>query len=58
MLESHYVPPETDTEKKLCHIFSQILSIDKSKIGRDSNLFELGGNSLNTIKIIYSAQKN
>eukprot|EP00833_Pecoramyces_ruminatium_P016969 jgi/Orpsp1_1/1191001/evm.model.d7180000082817.1 len=46
ILLSHYETPETDTEKKLCAIYSKLFKISEDKIGRKTNFFELGGNSL------------
>lgn len=43
-LASNYVAPNTDTETKLAHIWSEILHVQL--IGIDNNFFTLGGNSL------------
>ncbi|MDQ1350695.1 MAG: hypothetical protein QG657_997, partial [Acidobacteriota bacterium] len=44
-----YVPPQNEIEEKLVDIWSDVLGIEKTKIGRDHNFFELGGNSLKLI---------
>ncbi|OUM56135.1 hypothetical protein PIROE2DRAFT_19400, partial [Piromyces sp. E2] len=44
--------PTTDTEKKVCRMFSSVFNIEVGKIGKNTNLFDLGSNSLNTIKIL------
>lgn len=51
ILLSNYVAPETDIEKKLCGMYSKLFKIDQDKIGRNTNFFELGGNSLNAVNI-------
>ncbi|OUM58762.1 hypothetical protein PIROE2DRAFT_15890, partial [Piromyces sp. E2] len=52
ILSSNYVAPTTDTEKKVCRMFSSVFNIEVGKIGKNTNLFDLGSNSLNTIKIL------
>jgi acyl carrier protein len=41
-----YTAPRNDLEKKLVHMWADVLNQEKKIIGIDSNLFELGGNSL------------
>ncbi|UCH93753.1 MAG: amino acid adenylation domain-containing protein [Candidatus Aminicenantes bacterium] len=41
-----YTPPQTPLQKSLIRIWADILGIDKSHIGIDSNFFQLGGHSL------------
>ncbi len=41
-----YVPPGDAVEKKFTQIWSEVLGVDKNRIGIDDNFFELGGNSL------------
>ena len=45
-----YVKPETETEKILCNIVSEVLEI--SEIGINHNFFELGGHSLKAMFLI------
>ncbi|MGD9732735.1 MAG: amino acid adenylation domain-containing protein [Desulfamplus sp.] len=45
-----YAPPSNDQEQKLAAIFSEVLGIDK--VGVNTPFFDLGGNSLNAIRII------
>lgn len=47
---NEYVAPANDIEKKLVHIWQNILG--KDRIGIKDNFFELGGNSLNAIRIL------
>ncbi|OUM56381.1 hypothetical protein PIROE2DRAFT_19030, partial [Piromyces sp. E2] len=57
MIKEEYVAPETETEKKICNIFSQIFKIDVNEIGRMSNFYDLGGDSLNAISILSMIEK-
>ncbi|MBF0411478.1 MAG: amino acid adenylation domain-containing protein [Desulfamplus sp.] len=45
-----YAPPADEQERKLAAIFSEVLGIDK--VGVNTPFFDLGGNSLNAIRII------
>jgi amino acid adenylation domain-containing protein len=47
-----YTPPRNETEKKLVEIWSEVLGLEKEKIGIESNFFEIGGNSLNLIMLV------
>ncbi|OUM58101.1 hypothetical protein PIROE2DRAFT_16713 [Piromyces sp. E2] len=57
MIKEEYVAPETETEKEICNIFSQIFKIDVNEIGRMSNFYDLGGDSLNAISILSMIEK-
>ncbi|MCX8074373.1 MAG: amino acid adenylation domain-containing protein [Clostridia bacterium] len=46
-----YVPPESNSEKKLVKVFSEILRIDEEQISIDDNIFDLGADSLLIIQI-------
>jgi amino acid adenylation domain-containing protein len=48
-LSQSFVAPQTDLEKLLAAVWSQILKIDQ--IGIDDNFFELGGSSILTLRI-------
>jgi amino acid adenylation domain-containing protein len=52
-----FLPPETDTEKKLVDIWSEVLVIDKDAIGIDANFFHLGGHSLKAIQVLSRIEK-
>jgi amino acid adenylation domain-containing protein len=41
-----YVPPGSETEKKLVEIWSEVLEIEKRHIGIETGFFEIGGHSL------------
>jgi len=47
---AEYTPPGNETEKKVAAIWAEVLKVKAEVIGRDSNFFEIGGNSL---KITY-----
>jgi iturin family lipopeptide synthetase C len=51
-ISEQYVPPENEMEEKLCQIWSEILGIEKEKIGTMNNFFELGGNSVKMIMLV------
>ncbi|KAJ2994021.1 hypothetical protein HDV02_001908 [Globomyces sp. JEL0801] len=43
--------PQTEIEMKLAIIWSELLNIDVSKIGRHSSFFQLGGDSLKLLRL-------
>lgn len=45
-----YEPATTDTERRICRAFSELLDIDP--VGRNDNFFELGGNSLLGLRLL------
>ena len=52
-LENVYAEPESDYEKRLVKIWTDILKIEK--IGVNDNFFELGGDSIQTIQVVAMA---
>jgi acyl carrier protein len=44
-----YVAPKSDKEKMISAVWKEILELDR--VGVDDNFFDLGGNSLDTIKV-------
>jgi bacitracin synthase 3 len=52
-----YTPPGNDREETLCKIWSEVLGIEKEKIGIHDNFFEIGGNSLNLIMLVGKISK-
>lgn len=50
-LQGRYVAPETEVEKQLVRIWSELLQIDEEKISTTANFFELGGQSLLAISM-------
>lgn len=45
-----YVPPETEAEKQLCDIWSELLHVEQ--VGKTDDFFELGGDSLMAISVL------
>ena len=53
---TEYVAPVGETEELFCNIFSEVLKIDE--VGATDNFFEIGGTSINAIKVIVEASKH
>ena len=52
--ERDYIAPRNETEKIICEIFSNVLSV--GKIGVNDNFFELGGDSIKAIQVVSIAR--
>eukprot|EP00833_Pecoramyces_ruminatium_P012100 jgi/Orpsp1_1/1186132/evm.model.c7180000097107.1 len=52
-----YVAPENNIEKAICNIYSYIFNISEIKIGRMHDFYDLGGDSLNAIRISSKIEK-
>lgn len=52
-----YVPPGDEIQRKLVDLWSELLNIDGNKIGIDADYFDLGGHSLNAIRILGKIEK-
>jgi tyrocidine synthetase-3 len=52
-----YTAPRNEFEEKLAEIWSQVLGIEKDKIGIDSDFFRLGGHSLNAAMLTAKIHK-
>lgn len=50
-----YSAPTSSTEKLLCDIYSELLQL--SKVGVNDSFFELGGNSLLVIRLVFMVRK-
>ncbi|MCP5046912.1 MAG: amino acid adenylation domain-containing protein, partial [bacterium] len=48
---AEYVAPGTETEVKLAAIWKEILRSDDLKVGIDDNFFDLGGNSMDVVRV-------
>ena len=55
VLKEDFVPPSTQVEKQLSEIWSQVLGIEP--VGIYDNFFDLGGNSLQTIQLIFKVRE-
>jgi thioester reductase-like protein len=54
-LKEDFIPPSTQVERQLSEIWSQILGIEP--VGIHDNFFDLGGNSLQTIQLIFRVRE-
>jgi len=52
IIQEEYEAPKNNIEKVICKIYSEIFKLDENKIGRMCDFFDIGGNSLNAIRII------
>jgi amino acid adenylation domain-containing protein len=52
-----YEAPKTEVERKLVEIWAQVLNIKSEELSVKSDFFQLGGNSINAIKLIISIRK-
>ncbi|KGJ88687.1 amino acid adenylation domain protein, partial [Colwellia psychrerythraea] len=56
-LQGAYVSPETNTEIVLVNIWATLLKLDADKISTIADFFELGGNSLLSIRLVSKIRK-
>ncbi|MEV6118592.1 amino acid adenylation domain-containing protein [Streptomyces sp. NPDC052109] len=49
---SAYVPPATDTERRLALTWAEVLGVLVGRIGRDDDFFALGGTSLAAVRLV------
>eukprot|EP00833_Pecoramyces_ruminatium_P012429 jgi/Orpsp1_1/1186461/evm.model.d7180000050747.1 len=57
LIQEEYVAPINDIEKTICKIYGEIFKLEVGKISRNSDFYELGGDSLNAIRIISKIEK-
>ncbi|OUM56948.1 hypothetical protein PIROE2DRAFT_18228 [Piromyces sp. E2] len=50
-IKEEYVEPKTDVEKLICKIYSNVFKFQDNEIGILDDFFELGGDSLNAIRV-------
>lgn len=55
-LDSAYAAPETDSEKLLARIWSELLGI--RQVGIDDDFFQLGGHSLHAVRLFAAVKKH
>ncbi|MGA4607264.1 amino acid adenylation domain-containing protein [Pseudoalteromonas maricaloris] len=51
-IQPTYTAPTTDTEKQLVGIWSELLQLPVDNMGTGVNFFAIGGNSLNSVRLI------
>lgn len=56
-MKNQYVPPISETEKRLVKTWSEILNLGKYRISRDDDFFKLGGHSLIAVQVLNQIQK-
>jgi amino acid adenylation domain-containing protein len=54
---SGYVPPQSDVERQLVQLWSELLQLDADTLGVETNFFELGGDSILSIQVVSRAAK-
>lgn len=54
-LDTPFVAPRTDLEQQICQIWAEILEVDE--IGTDDDFFELGGDSLNAMRMVLLVER-
>jgi acyl carrier protein len=52
-----YVAPRNDIERRVCHIWSEVLGLAEDKVGIRDNFFKLGGNSILSIRLVSKLNK-
>lgn len=57
LIMNKYVAPETDTERIICKIYSEVFEFEENEIGRMTDFFEIGGNSMNAIRVSSMIEK-
>ena len=55
-MKAEYIPPETETQKKLCAAFAGALNLPESQVGLLDDFFDLGGDSLKAILVLSQAE--
>ncbi|ORX78898.1 acetyl-CoA synthetase-like protein [Anaeromyces robustus] len=57
LILEEYVQPETETEKMICKIYQDIFNMQDGEVGKTSDFLDLGGDSLNAIRVISRIEK-
>jgi len=55
--EEVYIAPADQVEEKLVHLWSEVLGIEKERIGVHTDFFQLGGHSLNAATVVSKIHK-
>jgi acyl-coenzyme A synthetase/AMP-(fatty) acid ligase/acyl carrier protein len=57
MSQVEYVGPNTETEKKLVKIWSEVLGVDEATLSVKADFFDLGGHSIKAIRLLGQTHK-
>lgn len=52
-----FISPRNEIEKKITHIWAEVLGIDYNDIGMTHHFYELGGHSINAIAIVQKLER-
>ncbi len=56
--QQSYIKPRNEIEQILANLWSEVLAVDKENISIDTNFFEIGGNSLKSIRMFNLIKSN
>ncbi|OUM64955.1 hypothetical protein PIROE2DRAFT_8098, partial [Piromyces sp. E2] len=57
LIKEKYSAPQTDIEKIICKIYSEIFGYDINEVGRMNDFYEMGGDSLLAIRVASMIEK-
>jgi surfactin family lipopeptide synthetase A len=57
IIKDKYVTPNNELEKKICDIYTKVLSLGSNTVGMKHDFFSCGGNSLLLIKLVAQLQQ-
>jgi amino acid adenylation domain-containing protein len=55
LIKNKYEEPKTETEKEIAEIWKKVLKV--KKVGRNDNFFDLGGDSIDAMKVVFEVNK-
>ena len=55
LMKAEFIPPETETQKRLCAAFEKALHLEEGKVGLLDDFFEMGGDSLKAMMLLVEA---
>jgi amino acid adenylation domain-containing protein len=55
LIKNKYEEPKTETEKQIAEIWKKVLKV--KKVGRNDNFFDLGGDSIDAMKVVFEVNK-
>ncbi|ORX85152.1 hypothetical protein LY90DRAFT_521482, partial [Neocallimastix californiae] len=57
IIKKEYVEPDTEMERIICEIYERLFKLEENTVGKYSYFYDLGGNSLNAIKVVRELEK-